>query len=70
MRAMKYCPFCGSSEIIYADEEIPEYAWCGDCRTWINAGQDFERHEIMYIVQKLKSIKAMMAALEKEAGKE
>ena len=65
MMVMKYCPFCGSKDIVYADEEIPEYAWCGNCKTWISAGHDFKLHEVMYIVQKLKSIKAM-AALKKE----
>ena len=57
MRQMKFCPFCGNKEITYADDEVPQYAWCGCCKTWISAGSDFELHEVMYIVQKLKSIK-------------
>lgn len=63
---IKYCPFCGNQDIKYADEEIRCYAWCGNCKTWISAARDFEQHEVIYIVQKLKSIRKM-AAMMKEA---
>ena len=66
MRTMKYCPFCGNREIKYADDEVPQYAWCDCCKTWISAGSDFELHEVMYIVHKLKAIKKMTAVM-KEA---
>lgn len=66
MRAMKYCPFCGNPKITYADDTVPVYAWCECCKTWISAGSDFEQHEVMYIVQKLKSISKIGEAL-KEA---
>lgn len=63
MRTMKYCPFCGNQHITYADDEVPQYAWCGICKTWVSAGSDFELHEVMYIVQKLKMIPKMVNAM-------
>lgn len=56
-RPIKYCPFCGSPEITYADDEVPDYAWCSCCKTWISGGENFTREEVMYITQKLKNIK-------------
>lgn len=66
MRAMKYCPFCGNPKIVYADDEVPTYAWCGCCKTWISAGSDYEREEIMYIVQKIKSMRKACETLRRE----
>lgn len=56
-RPIKYCPYCGDQYITYADDEVPSYAWCPTCKTWISAGEDFTQEEVMYITQKLKSIR-------------
>ena len=57
--AIKYCPFCGSPKITYADDEVPYYVWCPDCETWISAADNFTLEEVVYIIQKVKAIRKM-----------
>ena len=47
-RPIKYCPYCGDQHIRYADDEVPSYAWCPTCKTWISAGEDFTIEEVIY----------------------
>ena len=63
---IKACPFCGRLNIKYMDPEVPIYAYCDTCKTWVSGGRDYDPREVLYIIQKLKSIPKLMEELKDE----
>ena len=61
---IKACPFCGRMNIKYMDPEVPVYAYCDTCKTWVSGGRDFDPREVRYIIQKIKSLRISMEKLE------
>ena len=65
MSAIRFCPFCGSDDIRYHDEDIPQYAFCRGCDKWIGAVDDFTLEDIRFITSKLRMIKVMAENMKK-----
>ena len=63
---IKACPFCGRLNIRYMDPKVPIYAYCDTCKTWVSGGRDYDPREVLYIIQKLKSIPKLMEELKDE----
>ena len=64
---IKACPFCGRLNIRYMDPEVPVYAYCETCKTWVSGGRDYDPREVVYIIQKLKSIPKLMEELNEKS---
>ena len=60
MAPIKACPFCGKLNIRYMDPEVPVYAYCDRCKTWVSGCRDYDPGEVRYIIQKLKSLYKQM----------
>lgn len=65
MMPIKFCPFCGSDDIRYHDEEVPQYAFCRGCDRWISAVDDWTLEDIRFIVSKVKAIKRKYEQMKK-----
>lgn len=57
---IKYCPYCGTSEIYYLDKDYPYYAHCSHCHTIVSGSKEFTKSEAIYIIQKLKAMDAAL----------
>lgn len=66
MNAIRFCPFCGSDDLRYHDEDVPQYAFCRGCDKWVSGTDDFTLEDIRYIVSKLKAIKRIGEQMKKE----
>ncbi len=64
MNAIKFCPFCGSQDIRYHDEEVPEYAFCRGCDKWVGA-MEWTLEDVRFITSKLKMIKRKAEQMKK-----
>ena len=64
---IKACPFCGKMFLKYMDPEVPIYAYCDICKTWVSGGRDYDPREVLYIIQKLKSIPKLMEELNEKS---
>lgn len=67
---IKACPFCGRLNIRYMDPEVPVYAYCDTCKTWVSGGRDYDPREVLYIIQKLKSLPNLMEMMMKDEKSE
>ena len=63
MAPIKACPFCGLMNLEYMDKDVPVYAYCRHCKTWVSGARDYDPSEVRYIIDKLKSIRASMEDL-------
>ena len=64
LQPIKFCPYCGTSEIHYIDKDYPYYARCEHCDTIMSAMRDLEEWEVLYITQKLKMAKKICDQME------
>ena len=65
MMPIKFCPFCGSDDVRYHDEEVPQYAFCRECGKWIGAIDNLTLEDIRFITSKLKMIKRTAEQMKK-----
>ena len=57
---IKACPFCGSMSLTYMDPDVPVYAYCPTCKTWVSGERDYDPREVRYIIDKLKMMHKVM----------
>lgn len=57
MRPIKFCPYCGSDDIRYHDQDVPYYAFCRECGKWVSGAEDFTLEEIRFITSRFKMIR-------------
>ena len=57
---IKACPFCGRLNLVYMDPDVPVYAYCPTCKTWVSGGRDYDPTEVRYVIQKIKTMRIQM----------
>lgn len=67
MNAIRFCPFCGSDDLRYHDEDVPQYAFCRGCDKWVGATDDFTLEDIRFITSKIKQIKRTAEQIKRTA---
>ena len=70
LQPIRFCPYCGTSQINYFDKDVQCYAHCEHCNTIISVSRDFEEWEVKYIIQKLKAMRKTFSKFEEALNEE